>query len=132
LETASFSIPPAEELDKLSDEHIEVASKGIANALFHLKPPPDEVRNTLAAFFRYLAEKRSPAAAHRFVTEHMAPYTLTEGEHFSEDNEQYLTDLSMALHNHGDYQHAFTLIGEAVRKGEISRPAPAEPTTPAD
>ena len=132
METASFSIPPAEELDKLSDEHIKVVIKGIADALFYLKPPPDEVRNTLAAFFRYLAEKRSPADAHRFVTEHMGPYTLPEGEHFSEENEQYLTDLSMALHNHGDYQHAFKLIGEAMQRGEIARLPVAEIPTPAD
>ena len=132
METANFSIPPAEELDKLNDEHLEVASKGISQVLFHLKPPPEEVRDTLAKFFRYLAEKRSPVAAHTFVTEHMAPYTLPEGEHFNEENEQYLTDLSMALHNHGDYQHAFTLIGEAVRKGEIARSTPADPATPAD
>ena len=59
METASFSIPPAEELDKFDDEQIVVASQGVANALFHLKPPPEEVRDTLAAFFRYLAEKRT-------------------------------------------------------------------------
>jgi hypothetical protein len=132
LETVNFSIPPAEELDKLSDENIETVSQGIAKALFYLKLPPDEVRNTLAAFFRYLAEKRAPVKAHAFVTEHMAPYTLPEGAHFSEENEQYLTDLSMALHNHGDYQHAFKLIGEAMQRGEIKRPSVAEIPKPTD
>jgi len=125
-------IPQADELDKLSDENIKVVSQGIAKALFYLKPPPDDVRNTLAAFFRYLAEKRSPADAHRFITQHMGKYTLAEGECFSEDNEKYLTELSMALHNHPDYQHTFELIAEAINKGEIERPKLAEIPKPAD
>ena len=131
METVSFSIPPPEALDKMNDEQLDARCKEIAAYLFTYRPDPERIRNDLASFFRYLAEKRSPATVYAFVTEHMKPFTTPDSSEFSEDNEQYLTELSKALHNHGDYQHTFTLIAEAVRKGEIEVLRP-EPTTPTD
>lgn len=130
METASFSIPPPEALIELNDEQLDAKCQEVADYLFTCRPDPERIRNDLASFFRYLAEKRSPATAHVFVTEHMKKFTMPDGEKFSKDNEQYLTELSSALHNHGDYQRAFSLIGEAVRKGDVDRLGPA--ATPTD
>jgi hypothetical protein len=134
LATVNFLIPPNEELDKLNDEDLAVVSRNIAKALFHTKPPPDEIRNTLAGFIRYLAEKRDAKTAHRFIVEHMGPYTSRHCEEYAEENDDYMQELSVAIHNHGDYQHAFTLIGDAMQKGEIEtvRPPVEDSSKPAD
>lgn len=114
MATAICPILSAEELDSQNDEQLTQYCKSLAHQIFTTRPLPELIRDDLAAFFRYLAE-RGPALAQAFIVDHMKPYTTQGAEHFSEENEEYLTTLSMAIYNHEDYQQTFKIIAESMK-----------------
>jgi len=113
----------------MSDEDIVKECDEVADYLFTERPAPHLVRDAFAKLMRHLVE-RNPQLGMNFVTVQMAPYTKEGGEHFSAENEEYLTQLSKSVHNHEDYQAAFQGIADA-KEGEEGKDA-LESATSAD
>ena len=96
----------------MSVEDVVKECDEVVRCLFTDHPAPHLVRDAFSKLMRHLVE-RDPQLGVNFVTIQMAPYTKEGGEHFSTENEEYLTQLSKSVHNHEDYQAAFQKIAEA-------------------
>jgi hypothetical protein len=107
-----------EQVQGLSDAEFDVLCDGVAEHIFTSRPPASTLAPHFAALLRHAAE-RNPALAKALVATKMAAYTSQQGPHYSEENEEYLIDLSKQLHKIEDYRKAFTLIGEAIRSGQL-------------
>lgn len=109
-------IPPPEALKDRTNEQLTQLSQEIADYLFTEQPNAVQVGPSVAAFLRSLVD-RDPILGYTFVTTCMKKYTAPDGTCFDEVHEQYLSQLSMALHCIPDYQNAFSVIAEAMQKG---------------